>query len=55
MDQGALLPQAEAGRHRQHQGDGFDHQGPLAQVATDDKPTQDGLDLQIKMRVEVSI
>lgn len=30
VDQRALLPQAEAGRHSQHQSDGFDHQGPLA-------------------------
>lgn len=30
VDQGALLPQAEARRHSQHQSDGFDHQGPLA-------------------------
>lgn len=45
MDQGSLFPQAEAGRHSQHQSDGLDHQGPLAQVAPDDEPTQDGLDL----------
>lgn len=45
MDQGALLPQAEARGHSQHQSDGFDHQGPLAQIAPDDKSTQDGLDL----------
>lgn len=45
MDQGALLSQAEARRHRQHQSDGLDHQGPLAQIAPDDEPTQDGLDL----------
>lgn len=46
MDQGALLPQAEARRHSQHQSDGFDHQSPLAQIAPDDKATQDGLDLE---------
>lgn len=45
VDQGTLLPQAQPRRHRQHQGDGLDHQGPLAQVASDDEPTQDGLDL----------
>lgn len=46
VDQGALLPQAEARRHGQHQSDGLDHQGPLAQVAPDDESTQDGLDLE---------
>lgn len=45
MDQGALLPQAEARCHSQHQSDGLDHQGPLAQIAADDESTQDGLDL----------
>lgn len=52
VDQGTLLPQAEARRHSQHQSDGLDHQGPLAQVAPDDKPTQDGLDLGREARVE---
>lgn len=45
VDQGPLLPQAEPGRHRQHQSDGLNHQGPLPQVAPDDEPTQDCLDL----------
>ena len=45
MHQGPLLAQAEARRHGQHQRDGLDQQGPLAQVSPDDEPTQDGLDL----------
>lgn len=45
MHQRALLPQAEARSNSQHQSDGLDHQGPLAQIAPDNEPTQDGLDL----------
>lgn len=45
VHQGALFPQTEAGRHGQHQRDGLDDQGPLAQVAADDEAAQDGLDL----------
>jgi len=47
VDQRALLPQAEAGRHGQDQSDGLDQQGPLAQVAPDDEPAQDGFDLGV--------
>lgn len=50
VDQGPLLPQAEAGRHSQHQGDGLDHQGPLAQIAPDDEPTEDGFNLESSQR-----
>lgn len=46
MDQRPLLPQAEARRHGQNQGDGFDQQGPLPQVSPDDEAAQDGLDLR---------
>lgn len=45
MHQGPLLPQAEARRHSQHQGDRLDQQRPLAQVAPDDEAAEDGLDL----------
>lgn len=46
MDQGPLLPQAEARRHSQHQGDGLDHQGPFAQIASDDEPAKNGFYLE---------
>lgn len=45
VHQGALLAQAEARRHSQHQGDRLDQQRPLAQVAPDDEAAEDGLDL----------
>lgn len=46
VDQRALLPQAEPRGHGQDQGDGLDDQGPLPQVAPDDEPTEDGLNLR---------
>lgn len=46
VDQRPLLPQAKAGRHSQHQRDGLDHQGPLAQITPDDEPAKDGFDLE---------
>lgn len=46
VDQGAFFPEAEARRHGQNQSDGLYHQGPLTQVASDDEPTQDRLDLR---------
>jgi len=45
VDQRPLLPQAEARRHRQHQGDGLDEQGPFPEVAPDDEAAEDRLDL----------
>lgn len=45
VHQGALLTQAEARRHSQHQGDSLDQQRPLTQVAPDDEAAEDGLDL----------
>lgn len=46
VHQWPLLPQAEARRHSQHQRDGLDHQGPLAQITPDDKTTKDGFYLE---------
>lgn len=46
VDEGALLAQAEARRHRQHHPHRLDQQRPLAQVAPDDEAAQNGLDLQ---------
>lgn len=42
----ALLAQAQARRHGQHDADGFDDERPLAQIAADDKARQDRLDLR---------
>lgn len=46
VDQRSLLPQAEARRHSQDQGDGLDQQGPFPQVAPDDEAAEDRLDLR---------
>lgn len=46
MDQRPLFPQAEAGRHSQHQRNGLDHKGPLAQITPDDEPAKDGFYLE---------
>lgn len=46
VHQRPLFPQAQAGGHHQDQGDGLDQQGPLPQVAPDDKAAQDGLYLK---------
>lgn len=39
VDQGPLLAQAQPRGHGQHEGDGFDDQRPLAQVASNDETT----------------
>ncbi len=46
MDQWPFFAQTESRWHSQHQGDGFNHKSPFTQVASDNKPTQDGLDLE---------
>lgn len=46
MNQRTLLPQTEARRDGQHQCDGLYDQSPLSQVPTDNKATQNGLNLQ---------
>jgi hypothetical protein len=49
-----FLPQAETGRHRQHDADGLDYQGPLAKVSSDDESTEDCFNLQsIRPKYEV--
>lgn len=50
VHQGALLAQAQARWHRQHQSDSFDDKGPLTQIASNNETTQDGFDLQAKHR-----
>ena len=51
VDEGPLLAQTEARRHRQHHAHRLDQQRPLAQVTTDDEATQDGLDLQMSKNI----
>lgn len=46
VDQRALLSKAEAGRYSQHQSDGLNHQGPLAQITPDNESAKDGFYLE---------
>lgn len=52
VHQRPFFPQAQAGGHHEHQGDGLDQQGPLPQVAPDDKAAQNGLYLKHRMENE---
>lgn len=45
VDQRALFPQTETGRHRENQGHRLNQQCPFPKVTPDDKAAQDGLDL----------
>lgn len=46
VHQRPFFPKAQARGHYQHQGDSLDQQGPLPQVAPDDKAAQNGLYLK---------